>query len=90
MKPSTSSFLPAASILLLMTILRLATWNVCGLASDVRVGHVSQDFLSYNLSVAALQETKLRVDGITHRDLRGEYIVTIICYIRKRVLDVYR
>ena len=54
-----------------MTILRLATWNVCGLASDARVGHVTEDFLSYNLSVAALQETKLRVDGVTHRTLRG-------------------
>ena len=71
MSPLSSSIPNAlTSTLLLMTILRLATWNVCGLASDVRIGHVLQDLENYKFSVVALQETKVRAAGVTCKALR--------------------
>jgi len=39
--------------------IRLATWNIRGLADDYKKEELGNDFKKYNLDMIAIQETKI-------------------------------
>ena len=58
-------------VFLSMVLLKVGTWNVCGLSSEDRQSLVAKDIDRYDIDILALQETKTRV--FQHTTLPGHH-----------------